>query len=385
MTVNSPHVAFLVPSMQGGGAERVIRNLVVNFHARGFDVDLLLVHEEGPYLEGVPDGVRVVPLGGRRILTSLPFLIGYLRRSNPDVLLATITETNIIAVWAKTLSRVPTRLVLRVANTPSKSLSRWDGIEKVIVSFSIRFWYPRADHLVTVSTGVKEDLIETFGFDGRTITPIPNPKDISTIQEMATRPLAVECIRTTDPIVLAAGRLVEQKDYPTLIRAFARLRKTRSARLVILGDGPQRTYLESLVRTHALEEDVRLPGFVDNPFAYFATADVFALSSRWEGSPNVLIEALACGTPIVATNCPSGPAEILDNGTYGRLVPVGDVNALCEEITTAIDSPSRSDQLVDRAREYSIDRILPTYESVLFPKQETEVSNMFRPNEHQSH
>ena len=382
MTGNTPHIAFLVPSMQGGGAERVIKNLVVDFHARGFDVDLLLVHKEGPYLESVPDGVRVFRLGGHRILASLPFLIGYLRRSEPDCLLATITETNIIAVWAKTLARVPTRVVLRVANTPSKSLSRWDGIENVVVSSLIRFWYPRADHLVTVSTGVKKDLIETFGLDGRSITPIPNPKDISAIREMATRPLAAECIRTADPIVLAAGRLVEQKDYPTLIRAFARLRKTQSARLVILGDGPQRSELESLVRALELGEDVRLAGFVDNPFAYMAAADVFVLSSRWEGSPNVLVEAMACGTPVVATDCPSGPAEILDEGRYGTLVPVGNVDALRDEMITALDSPSRGDQLVERATEFSTERIVPMYESVLFPRLEIDVPDTFRAHEY---
>ena len=366
----TPHVAFFVPTMCGGGAERVIRNLAVDYHSRGFEVDLVLVHRTGPYLDGLPAGIRVVDLGGHRILASLPSLVAYLRRSRPDTLLATITEANLVALWATALARVSTRVVIRIANTPSKSLARMTGFSGVVVPHLLTYWYPKADHIVTVSAGVEEDLRETFGIDGRLVTPIPNPKRISHIQELASRPLAAAWLRTSEPIVLGVGRLVEQKDYPTLIRAFARLRADRPARLVIVGEGPERPVLESLVRSLGLDEHVWLPGFVENPFAYMAAAAVLALSSKWEGAPNVLVEAMACGTPVVATDCPSGPAEILADGAYGTLVPVGDVEGLCDGIAATLASRPPRDRLVARAEAFSIDRVVPAYDSVLFPDRE---------------
>ena len=167
------------------------------------------------------------------------------------------------------------------------------------------------------------------------------------------------------PVCLAAGRLCPQKDYPTLIRAFATLAETRPLRLLILGDGPDRADLESLIRQLGLADRVALPGFAENPFSAMARAGVFVLSSAWEGLPGVLIQAMACGTPVVATDCPSGPREVLVDGRYGPLVPVGDPEALAQAIGETLDRPLGAELLKARASDFELAAVTRRYLEVL--------------------
>ena len=337
---NKPHIAFYLRLLYGGGAERMMVNLMSEFVKRGIKVDLVMNTVAGPYLDQVDPRVRIVDLKTPRLLLGLPKLAGYLRREKPTALISGLHYTNEIALWAKQLSRVPTFLMVSERNTLSihaqkRSTDRWSPLLS-------RLFYPLADQIVAVSQGVADDLSQVTGIPLSRIKVIYNPTITPELLEKSRKPLTHPWFEAGEPpVILGIGRLELQKDFPTLIRAFAQVREQQSCRLVILGSGKDRQMLQNLVKELKLEKDVAFLGFVDNPYAYLKKAAVFVLSSAWEGLPNVLIEAMALGTPVVATNCPSGPKEILADGKYGKLVPVGDVEQMAEAMISILsgDSP----------------------------------------------
>jgi len=361
-------IALFLPSFRGGGAERVMVNLARGFAERGLAVDLVLAKAEGPYISQVPPEARVVDLRVSRVLLSLPGLVDYLRRERPLALLSTLNHANIVALWAARLARVPVRVVVREANTVSVSTKNARNARERLMPTLMRYFYPWADAVVAVSNGVAEDLVRVTGLPKKKVHVIYNPVITPELFALAEEPLDHPWFASGEPpVVLGVGRLTAQKDFPTLIRAFALVRKERPARLLILGEGEERPKLEALVRELGLEEDVALPGFVDNPFKYMKRAGVFVLSSRWEGLPNVLIQALALGTPLVSTDCPSGPAEILENGRWGKLVPVGDVEALAEAILASFKQTAKPSVQI-RAFDFNLERTVAAYLRVLVPE-----------------
>jgi glycosyltransferase involved in cell wall biosynthesis len=335
-------LAIFVPDMVGGGAQRVMLNLAQGIAECGYHVDLVLAQAEGAYLAQVPKSVRLVELNARhlrarRTLASLPALVRYLRRERPEAMLSGLNHANIVALWARRLAGVPMRVVLSEHSTFSvkaQHMSIWRSRQ---MSRLVKHFYPWADGIVAVSKGVADDLAQVVGIPRENIQVIYNPVITPELREKAQAPLDHPWFEPGEPpVVLAVGRLGEQKDFPILIRAFAQMRRARPVRLLILGEGPDRPELETLIRKLGLEQDVSLPGFVENPYAYMAHASLFVLSSSREGLPTVLIEALYCGAPLVATDCPSGPREILQDGQYGQLVPIGDMNALARAIGTTL-------------------------------------------------
>lgn len=340
MNSGKPRVALFLPTLRGGGAERVLLTLAHGFAERGLAVDLVLPRAEGVYLTQVAAGVRVIDLGARSVLPSLPALTRYLRRERPTALLSTLWHANIVAVFARRLARVRTRVILREANTPSRITQALPRLTRVGMPLLIRWFYRWADEVVAVSEGVAKDLELTAKLPRARIHVLPNPVLTPDLPRLAAEPLDDPWFALGEPpVILGVGRLELQKDFPTLIRAFAAVRAQRPVRLVILGEGKERDHLESLLDGLQVREDARLPGFVANPFVYMARAGVFVLSSAWEGMPGVLIQALASGAPVVATDCESGPREVLHNGRFGRLVPVGDANSLAEAISDTLDGP----------------------------------------------
>ena len=331
-------LAIFIPSMRGGGAERIILNLAEGFTRRGFAIDLVLAQAEGPYLAEVSDSVRVVDLKASRVLRSLPALVRYLRRERPQAMLVVMKHTNIVALWARRLAGVPLRLVVSEHVAPSGSLQHWSRLRGLLMPHLMRTFYAWADAIVAVSKGVADDLARVAGIPREHIQVIHNPIVTHQLREKAKVPLRHPWfIPGQPPVLLAVGRLTPQKDFGMLIRAFARARRKRRMRLLILGEGPERRALEMLIRQLGLQEDVSMIGFVENPYPYMANASLFVLSSRWEGLPGVLIEALCCGAPLIATDCRSGPREILADGQYGQLVPVGDVQGLANAIETSLE------------------------------------------------
>jgi len=352
-------LSIFVPQMSGGGAQRSMLKLAGGIAARGCAVDLVLARAEGPLLAEVPESVRLVDLKARRLLTSLPALVRYLRREQPVAMLS-VLHANIIALLARRLTSVPRRVVVSERNMPSQKARHYaSDLRMRLTPQLIRRFYPWADGIVAVSKGVADDLSRVAGIPRERIRVIYNPIVTPELRAKAQAPLEHPWFGSGEPpVILAVGRLTAQKDYPTLIQAFARVRETHPARLLILGEGEERPVLEALVRQLGLEQDVSLPGFILNPYPFMVQGALFVLSSRWEGLPGVLIEALYCGVPLVATDCPSGPREILADGKYGRLVPVGDPLAL------------------SRAMEVTLagNRIRPPKESWLPFEQETVVS-----------
>ena len=355
-------VSLFLPSLHGGGAERVMVNLARGFVERGLAVDLVLAKAEGPYLAEVPKEARIVDLGARRVLYSLPGLVRYLRRERPEAMLSALNHANIVAIWAKLLSRSAQKLVVSEHSFLSQATAHASLRRAKLMPFLINRFYLWADAVVAVSRGVAEDLVVRTGLPRERIKVIYNPVVTPELFAKAEEPLDHPWFAPGQPpVILGVGRLTLEKDFVSLIRAFSSVRKERSARLMILGEGEERPKLEVLVRELGLEGEVSLPGFVNNPYKYMKRAAVFVLSSRWEGLPNVLVEAMALGTPVVSTDCPSGPAEILEGGRWGRLVPVGDEKQLAAAITQVLDTPPNKQALQERAKAFSLDNIVPLY------------------------
>jgi len=371
-------------------------HLVRSFLEQGRSVDLLLCRAEGPLLDKVPKAARLVTLKPTssfrgRLMAALadptgihsllrPVLLpvktdndvrhivalrNYLEETRPDILLSALTYTNLIALWAKQLTSAPTPIVVseRIAlSIHTKNEGRQRGWRYRYILPVISRAYRRSDGIVAVSDSVADDLSESTQISRDTIKTIYNPVVDKSLHELADKPLDHPWLKPgAVPLILAAGRLIAQKDFQTLIHAFALLRSKRQAKLIILGEGGQRPELESLVQTLGIVSDVEMPGFVDNPYQYMSRASVFVLTSLYEGLPGVLTQALACGCPVVSTDCPGGSAEILEHGKYGRLVPVKDQKALVDAINSTLNETTNSDQLKERASLFSVEYAAEQY------------------------
>lgn len=358
-------LAIFLTYLRGGGVERVIINLARGFVEQGLSVDLVLVREEGDFLSLVPPEVRVVNLEGKRLISSLPALVRYLKENKPVAMLSAMQDINLVALWSRRLAGVSTRVVVSVHNTVSRESQNSTQLKRRIAPYLARKFYPWADAIVTVSQGSADDLVN-LGLSSKRIQVIYNPVVTPELFEKAREPIEHPWFEPgSPPVILGVGRLEKQKDFPTLIRAFAQMQKQRPARLMILGEGKDRPDLEALVKEVGLEDDVALPGFVANPFAYMASSAVFVLSSLYEGLPTVLIEAIAVGTRVVSTDCQSGPAEILENGRYGKLVAVGDIKGMAEAIVSTLEEPPDSESLQRKAAEFSLEKAVAKYRQVL--------------------
>jgi glycosyltransferase involved in cell wall biosynthesis len=402
-------VALLLPTLAGGGAEACTLRTAAALLRRGFRVDLVLCEPTGPLRASVPPGVRLIelpsaplplaralalaadPAGLRpllapvllawrppRHLPHLPGLVRYLRAQRPDALLAAMPTPNLLAVWARRLAGVPTRVLVSERNTLSAMLDGSRRWRERHLPRLLGHAYRLADGIIAVSDGVADDLARQTGLSRERIVTVYNPVVTAELPAMASQPVAHRWFLSgAPPVVLGVGGLRPQKDFPTLLRAFAKLRATRDCRLVILGQAAtprkteeQRVALMALAADLGVAADVDLPGFVTNPFAYMARAAVFVLSSAFEGLPGVLIQALACGCPAVSTDCPSGPAEILDGGRFGALVPVGDDRAMAAAIAATLDHPIAAATLRARAEIFGVDRAVDRYVELLFDQGE---------------
>lgn len=361
-------ISIFLPALAGGGAERAMLHLAQGFAARGLPTDLVLAKAEGDYLEQVPASVRIVNLQATTpvILTKTIALRRYLQQEQPTVLFSALDILS-SAIWAQRLAGVSTRVIMCVQTHLSRQFRNHQAhtIGQIRPHF-VRWFYPSADAIVAASQGVAEDVSQITGIPTEQIQVIHNPVVTPEVVQKMVEPIHHPWFAPGEPpVVLGVGRLVSQKDFFTLVTAFAQLRQHRLARLMILGEGEDRPKLESLIRDYGLEQDVALPGFVDNPYAYMSHASVFVLSSIFEGFGNVVAEAMATGTPIVSTDCDSGPAEILANGKYGKLVPTEDPAALAQAIATTLDRPIAPAILRQRAQAFSLDCIVDQYLDVV--------------------
>lgn len=352
-----PDVALYLPTLAGGGAERVVLDLCGAFVSLGLTIDLVVASWTGELKDSVPEGVRLVDLGSGRAHRSVVPLVKYLARSRPRALMSTLEHANLVAILAAKL--VPrTRVVIREANSASRDIDTSSRAGR-FMRLLARLLYPRADAIVAVSKGVADDLRDHIGISPTQIQVIGNPVLTERIRLLAQAEVHDPWLNApSTPLILAVGRLTRQKGFDVLLHAFANLRQHRRCRLMILGEGELREQLLELASSLGVAQHVRMPGYAANPFPYIAGARVFALSSRWEGLPNVLIQAMALGTTVVATDCVSGPSEILDGGRLGTLVPVDDPAAMYKALEEALDQPSIevSEEWKDRYRVESVAR-----------------------------
>jgi len=359
--------AFFLPSLAGGGAERVIINLCEQLSYEGIAIDLLVSSASGEYLSDLPTSINLIDLGHEKPLHAIPKLISYIRKSRPTAILATITNANIAALIATVLAATKTRCIVREASTLSIEINKSTPFNQIVLPLLVRLLYSRAKCVVAPSNGVARDLSELAKIPLEKISVIPNPivspSMLNRAKAPADHPWLFE--GSHHDVIIGMGRLTAQKDFTTLIKAFKIVRRNRKAKLIIIGEGEQRSELEELIKKKSLEEDVSMPGFIKNPYSYLSRASVFVLSSIWEGLPGVLIEALACGAKVVATDCQSGPREILANGRYGQLVPVGDWQFMANAIEQVLACDYVTGNPCEAIKMYQLDRNTNIYKNIL--------------------
>jgi glycosyltransferase involved in cell wall biosynthesis len=361
-------VSVFLPALEGGGAERVMLHLADGFAQRGFKTDLVIAEAFGDYLGQVPASVRLVDLESTFpvILSKTMALRRYLKQEKPIVLLSALDILG-ASFWARWRTQVPTRIVMCV-QTYLSSQFQYDPFppNAWLRSTMVRWLYPKADALIAASYGTAADLAQWTALPLEQIRVIYNPVITPEVLKKSQEPIDHPWFAPGEPpVILGVGRLVMQKDFFTLIQAFAQVRQKIPARLMILGEGEQRAQLEDLIQALDLKEGVALPGFVENPYAYMRAVSVFVLSSRYEGFGNVVAEALAMGTPVVSTDCPSGPSEILARGKYGKLVPMADATAMADAILETLTHPTPSETLKHRSLDFECDRIVDQYLDVV--------------------
>lgn len=360
-------VALFLPSLAGGGAERVFVDLANEFAARGMRVDLVLATAEGPYLDDVSSSVRVVDLHAPRTLRALPALVRYLRGHRPVAMLSALDHANVVAALACRLANVPTQCVISMRSVPSQVYRRSDSLRSRILLRLMKLTYGLADAIIANSHAVAHDVSRMLGIPAAGIRVINNPVNLARLEKESRVPLTHEWLADgAPPIVLGVGSLGPLKDFETLIRAFAMVRQSRACRLVILGEGPDRKKLESVARVTGVWNHILLPGFVGNPFPWMRRASVFVSSSVTEGFPNVIVQALALGLPVVSTNCVGGSAELLEDGRWGKLVPVGEPEAMAAAIAACLEHGHEGDPR-RRAADFSHERIVNRFLEVLLP------------------
>lgn len=349
-------IALLIPHFGGLGIVRAMATLGTGLAALGHETELLVgcVRKGPPF--PLPEALRLVDLDwdGRRKPAAT--LVRYLEEERPPALFSATHEANVLALQAQAEAGVETRVVVSVRLHVSAHLQSQPSLLRS-VGRGMAQHYPRAAGIVALCGDVAEDMVRLSGLPREAITVIPNAVDAEAIRRLAEAAADHPGFGEGLPVVLGAGRLMAQKDFPTLIRAFAAVRERRPAKLVILGEGPERPRLQRLIGDLGLSGDAALPGHAANPFPAMRAAAVFVLSSRYEGFANVLPEALACGTPVVSTDCPGGSAEVLADGRYGAVVPMGDPPALAAAIERTLDARPAAESLIARAREFAPEAI----------------------------
>lgn len=397
------HIAILFHGLSGGGMESSMLRLAAGFVDRGHRVDLVIEDRDGEFADCIPDGVNVHEMGrndfrhkdlwryrqylmrlghpawhlllSRRLrglrpigrMVALPGIIAYLRRARPDAMLAAEPRYNLLASCARQLAGVKTRIVVSERVNPSRRVGHDGPWAHPEMHRFLRWGYESSDAITAVSSGVADDLAVVAAIPRARISTVYNPVVGPDLPFLAEQPVDHPWfVLGAPPVVLAAGRISPQKDFATLIRAFAAARRARHIRLVILGAeglgcSDHFQDIRSLIAELGVGDDVDFPGFVANPFAYMARAAAFVLSSRYEGLPGVLIQALACGCPVVSTDCPSGPREVLDDGRFGPLVAVGDDVAMAAAILQTLDTPLPRTTLITRASAFSVDNAVDDY------------------------
>ncbi len=360
-------IACFLATSGHSGVDRLAKNLLPGMAEAGYRVDLLKIHNHGPELNHpLPENLRVVEFKARHVYPALPELVGYLKKYRPEVLLSDKDRVNRTALLANGLSGNPARVAVRSGTTVSKNLASRSRLDRFVQRNSMRYLYRHADAILVPSRGAVDDFADYIGIERSRIQVVPSPIITPRFYQCLDQPLDHPWFKPGEPrVILGVGELCRRKDFTTLIRAFARLKDRYDCRLMIVGEGRARERLEAEVKKLGLEQRVSLPGFVESPYPYMKASALFVLSSLWEGLGAVLVEALAAGTPVASTSCPSGPEELLEGLPGGPLAPPGDVEGLAEAMARQLDNPVSAERLQAAAAPYTLDNSVTDYLRIL--------------------
>lgn len=358
------HIAIFIPSFEGGGAEKMMIVLANEFYSKGKKVDFIVIKKQGVNLSSLNKDINIVNLNKSRLLFSFPGLIWYFRVNNPDVILSAMTDVNILTILACFFSgrKRKTRVVISERSYFSLNILQLSYFKRFFLRFLIKISYPHSNKIIAISKGVAEDLSNVLALPKETVSTIYNPAFNPSIIEKSFLEAEHHWLKNeTAPVILAVGRLEAVKNFVLLIRAFSKVLQKIDARLIIAGEGSQRKLLESTIKKLDIIDKVSMPGFVVNPYVYMRRSSVFVLSSNFEGFGNVVVEAMACGLPIISTDCPSGPSEILENGKWGKVIPVGDINSMSEAILSTLMGDVSHCDFMKRVNDFSSAKIADDY------------------------
>lgn len=356
-------IALFVPTLGGGGAERVMVTLANGLAEKGHNIHLVVASAEGDYAQLVSEKVNLVDLRSKRMMNAAGPFSNYLLKQEPKVVFSAIDHANLLSVALCKIFSPRSKRIVSVHN----SLTYVDvgSLRDKLVDRLTAWTWRNSDLVVTVSEGLESQVRRSFPTLRTPVKTIHNPIDFSRIQEEAnTNPSHPWLLDNTKPLIVGAGRLMPQKNFPLLIDAFERVLDTHDARLVILGEGRLRENLEQIIESKSLGDKILLPGFDSNPYVWFRHSNIFVLSSDWEGLSMVLLEAMACGTQVVSTDCKDGPREILEGGRWGKLVPVGDAEELAKAILETIEHPNQKNVVI-RAQEFDVSIAVTEYERAI--------------------
>jgi glycosyltransferase involved in cell wall biosynthesis len=355
----------LISKLTGGGAERMMIYLLRGLDRDRFDITLGLGRAEGPFLPMVPGDVRVLDFDVDRDAHAVDDLARLFRRGEHDLSFSMIAM-NLAAVVAREMSGSRIPLILGARNHYSRAFPA-EAQNAELKMLAVRLLYPRAERIIGVAQGVCDDLIANFGVPPERVRAILNPIDLERVRRAAQEPPPHPWLQpgADRPTLVTVGKLQVAKGHHDLLAAFARVRAELPARLLILGQGPLEAELRATIARHQLQDDVALVGFQSNPYAFMGHSPIFVLSSLWEGFPNVLTEAMACGAAVISTDCPSGPSEIIEDGRSGLLVPVGDAGALSDAMLRLLRDESLRRAIAARGHReverFSVEKIIAQY------------------------
>ncbi len=354
---------IFMPSLDGGGMEKMMINLSKSLLRLGVKVNFILMNEKGDYTGSIKKELKVVSFDVKNMVSSVPYLAEYIKNRRPDKIMSVGRASNITLLLASKITEHEFEKVISLRNIVNEERNKWKDL---IYKYLIKITYNGADKYIPISYGVYEDHKRIVDISKDKTKVIYNPAFRKEIVDKSKKKVKHKWFNGKDKIILSAGRLCRQKNFVLLVKAFSKVNNVIDSKLAILGKGEKREDIIRAARKVGVRDKVDLLGFVSNPYKYMAKADLFVLPSRWEGFGNVIVEAMAVGTSIVATNCPGGPAEILENGKWGDLVPTNSPKAMANAIVDNLRNPQNGDDLIRRAKNFCIDKIAPEYEQFLF-------------------
>lgn len=359
-------ILFYMFKLSGGGAERTIVNIVNNLDPEKFEITLVIgssTHND--YIELISKTVNIIKLDTQRQRNALLKLIRVIKNNSPELLFTTLNMNNLVLLLASKISFFKGPVIIRETNnrTASGKVTRFN---KIITRYMYNSY---SNEIVSLSEGVKKDLVENFKIIPSKIKVIYNPIDISYISNASEEPVYDYNFNTTARVIVSVGRLAEQKDYSTLLRAFKITSEKENVKLLILGKGPDEAELKKMCKVLDITNKVTFLGFKENPYKYMKNSDLFVLSSRWEGFGHVIVEAMATKIPVISSSCESGPQEIIGDNEYGRLFPVGEYNYLANEIMTVLKNERIKREYIvkglNRANDFDVKKIISQYEDLI--------------------